>query len=243
MGQKVYIYTAIFGAYDNLKEQPPQNLDCEFLCFTDNPELRSKTWRIIQHEDERTAGMPTRMRARRLKIMNHELFSPPARKWWPFPKADGETLRCDYSIWIDGSVRIKQETFAEEMIGYLGRYGMAMFIHPDRDCIYDEAEVCAQPEFIKNRGLPLREQVEHYRSEGYPERNGLIATTVLARDMRRKELSKINRDWWQELLKWTNRDQLSLPYVLWKNHYGYDPINLNHWDNHLFGQEWHNSQL
>jgi hypothetical protein len=46
--------------------------------------------------------------------------------------------------------------------------------------------------------LPIREQVESYKFEGYPEHNGLMAAGLILRDMRRRELHQINEDWWQE---------------------------------------------
>ena len=233
----ICIYTAIYGDYDDLKEQPRQTLDCDFLCFTDNSSVQARGWEVAYRPG--APEMHPRMQAKYYKLMNHKIFAPP-RRWWPFNGGTGRR-RYDFTIWIDGSVRLKSESFVEEMIGFLGKYGMAMFVHPERDCIYAEAQVCLHPDFLKYRGLPIREQVESYKFEGYPEHNGLMAAGLILRDMRRRELHQINEDWWQENLRWTYQDQLSLPYVLWKNSYGYDPINLNLWGNHLFDLTAHHS--
>lgn len=32
---EVCIYTAIYGGYDDLMEQPKQSIDCDFVCFSD----------------------------------------------------------------------------------------------------------------------------------------------------------------------------------------------------------------
>jgi hypothetical protein len=61
-----------------------------------------------------------------------------------------------------------------------------------------------------------------------------MAAGIIVRDMNNKKVTTINKAWWRENLRWTFQDQLSLPYVLWKHNYGYDPIHLNLWDNHLF---------
>lgn len=235
---KVCVYTAIYGGYDELKEQPEQTLDCDFLCFTDNPSMQAKGWEIVCAPGE--IGMHPRIQAKYYKLMNHEFFAP-AGRWRQFFNRTANLRRYDITIWIDGSIKIKSETFVEEMIGFLGKYGMAMFVHPVRSCIYDEEKVCR--DILKYQGFPLREQVTSYRLRGYPEQHGLMAAGIIARDMRKRKLHKINQEWWQENLHWTYQDQLSLPFVLWKNNYGYDPVNLNLWDNHLFELTAHHSEL
>jgi 3-mercaptopyruvate sulfurtransferase SseA len=34
---RIAIYTAIFGDYDELKEPRTQDIECEFICFSDGP--------------------------------------------------------------------------------------------------------------------------------------------------------------------------------------------------------------
>jgi hypothetical protein len=67
-----------------------------------------------------------------------------------------------------------------------------------------------------------------------------MAAGLIARDMQVAKLQKINTDWWQENVKWSYQDQISLPYVLWKNNYGYDKMNLCLWQNDLFDLLNHN---
>jgi hypothetical protein len=46
------------------------------------------------------------------------------------------------------------------------------FKHPERNCIVDEMEFCESNDLakLKYKGLPLREQVEHYLSKGMPKK-------------------------------------------------------------------------
>ena len=236
---KVCIYTAIYGDYDVLKEQPQQTLDCDFLCFTDSSAISGvNQWEIVNEAGD--SSVHPRMQAKYYKLMNHKIFSSGKRWWSNFLKAPN-LRQYDVTIWIDGSIKLKTDTFAEEMISFLGDYGMAMFVHPERNCIYDEAEFCC--DYPKYRNLPMVEQVAHYRSKGYPVKNGLMAAGVITRNMHMRGLNKINQDWWQENLSWTYQDQLSLPYVLWGNKLGYDQINLDLWNNHLFELIGHKSEL
>lgn len=241
---RVCIYTAIYGGYDDLKEVPRQSLDCDCLCFTDEPGLGANAhgWQVKLMSSRLTAGMHPRMQAKYPRILNQDFFAPPPRNLMGRVLQHARRLaHYDYTIWIDGGIRILSPTFAEEMIGHIGKYGWAMFVHPVRDCIYAECEACWY--FPKYADQPLREQVEFYRAQGYPAHNGLMATGLIARDMRDTRLHKINRDWWRENVRWSYQDQLSLPYVLWSNGYWYDEVRLNLWGNHLFDMTPHRSEL
>ncbi len=234
---KVCIYTAIYCGYDDLKEQPKQSIDCDFVCFSDLSLPETWGWRVIRQQGIR--NLHPRLQAKYYKLMHHRLFVQRFHNFLPF--YDNIAHIYTASIWIDASVKLHSSFFAEEMVASLARYGLALFIHPDRNCIYDEAAFCC--DFPKYRGFPLQEQVDYYRRKGYPEKNGLMAAGIIVRKMGVKALSRIERQWWRENLRWSYQDQLSLPYVLWKLRYGYDPINLNLWDNHLFELIPHHSQL
>jgi hypothetical protein len=46
---RVAIYTAIFGDYDELKEFPVQDIDCDLICFSDGPQPRRHgAWRVAR---------------------------------------------------------------------------------------------------------------------------------------------------------------------------------------------------
>jgi hypothetical protein len=82
-----------------------------------------------------------RLQAKWFKLQSHRVF-PSGRlalRYAPFsPRA-----KSDLSIWIDGSIRIKSPRFVRDMRAKLGERDWAMFVHPDRDCIYDEAHACS----------------------------------------------------------------------------------------------------
>src|SRR5437879_1575817 len=79
--------------------------------------------------------------------------------------------------------------------------------------IYAEAEFSkTMPKYFDQ---PIAEQIESYRAEGYPARMGLIATGLIARSTA-ADLSAIEEMWWDENLRWSYQDQLSLPVVLWR---------------------------
>lgn len=231
------IYTAIINGYDNLKAQPPQSIGCDYILFTDKPYKfpRESMWEIRQIRSGRQKKKNGEaMLSRYPKILSHMFFAAPPKdpvlRLW---QSLCGLKHYEYTIWIDGSAQILTSNFAQEVISCLKEYQLAMFLHPERDCIYDEALILENDLRFKGKGHPFLQQVESYHKEGYPKHNGLMACGVIVRNTRTTQISKIEKHWWNEVNKWAHRDQLSLPYVLWKNNYGWDKIELNLWQNHL----------
>ncbi len=229
---RVCIYTAIYGGYDNLLEQPRQSAPTDFVCFTDEPLSRVSPWSVVRNR--RRSGLAPRIRAKYFKVLNHRVFPcgrPALREAFLFGLRS--YLRpYDYSIWIDGSIRILRPDFAGVMIAGIGAAGIAMIVHPDRDCIYDELD--ATVAWGKYQGAPIAEQVASYRSEGYPAHNGLVACGLIARASRNPRVVQIDDAWWNEQMRWTDQDQLSLPVVLWRSGLKVDSINMPLWTSGYF---------
>jgi hypothetical protein len=239
---RVCVYTAIYGDYDELKSQPEQTVECDFVCFTDTAgPARSGAWRMIRVDGRES--MHPRMRAKFFKLNSHKVF-PRGRLAWrydPVGRSLGRARSYDALVWIDGSIQIKSAAFVEEFVSHIGANGWTMFVHPDRDCIYDE--VVASRQMRKYQGVAIEAQIDAYRREGFPARNGLMACTVIGRASRGERLARVNRAWWRENRRWTYQDQLSLPVVLWRLGLGYDPVRLSLWENDWFDWVPHRSEL
>jgi hypothetical protein len=242
MLKKVAVYTAIYGGHDGLKQPPLQDIPCDFICFTDNQELAESDnglWRVILVE--RPPDHP-RMQAKYFRMMSHQVFPNGclARRYRQSVKPALKRTRYDFIIWIDGSCQIKSPSFAREACACVKANKWAMFYHPDRNCIYDEMLISIRME--KYEGLPLIEQVASYRGAGYPKNAGLWATGVIVRRGRiPRKLKTINEEWLAENQNWSYQDQLSLPYLLWKNKVGIDIIHRNLWNNEWMDWIVHNS--
>ncbi|BDQ04625.1 MAG: hypothetical protein KatS3mg084_0143 [Candidatus Dojkabacteria bacterium] len=84
---KVAVYTAIFGNYDNLKEPDNPILNADLYCFTDNPNLTSNFFNVIHV----SLPLPDPVRsARKYKILGHPIVN-----------------KYHYSIWFDAAFRLK----------------------------------------------------------------------------------------------------------------------------------------
>jgi len=239
---RVAIYTAVISDYDELKEPVKQNVECEFFCFTDTfRPTHNGTWRIIAVP--RRLSLHPRTQAKRFKLLSHKIF-PAGRlafRYDPIGAIAAFKRRYDATIWIDASLSIKSADFAGDVVSCVGETGWAMFRHPDRDCIFEEAAVSKG--MLKYRELPIERQVENYRKLGIQPHSGLFACGVIAR----KEplpavLRRANKKWWAENLRWTYQDQLSLPYVLFSLGTDVDPIPANLWRNDWFDLIPHKSE-
>jgi len=235
---RICVFTAIYGDYDILKQPVPQTADCDFLCFTERRlPRREGAWHIIR--SGLNPSLHPRMRAKYFKVLSHRVF-PGGRLHWRFDPL-GRRPRYDAVIWVDGSLRIKDPGFAADFAGHVGRTGWSMFVHPGWDCVYEELPQAAAQK--KCFGLPLAEQVGSYRAEGFPEHAGLMAATLIARDPRSAQVARTNEAWWAEIRKWSYRDQLSLPVVLWRLGHDYDKVMMDLWQNPWFDWVPHNSDL
>jgi hypothetical protein len=189
------IYTAIFGNYDRLSDFPKtgENADVDRICFSDDPALAHPQWEV------RVVSPPfhhPRLAAKYYKALPHRVLP-----------------EYDETVWVDASFRVRSESFVREVFGYLGQAHIALFLHPERGCIYDEAEFCKKmPKYVDQRVL---EQVAHYRAQGFPAGAGLFAGGVIARTTHDPEIRRLNELWLEENVRWTYQDQLSLPYLLW----------------------------
>lgn len=188
------IYTCITGSYDKLKEPKYITPGWRYIAFTDNFELTSKFWEINFIDNPHNLD---RIRlARRAKIM-----------FWEY------LPEHDLSIWIDGNVDVVDniDKFCNKILNDKSHIWIAN--HHQANCIYEE---CRRNRQLKKDDIKtINTQSRKYKSENYPEDNGLVATNVIVRTPT-SSVKELMTMWFDELLSHSYRDQLSFNYVLWK---------------------------
>lgn len=139
---------------------------------------------------------------------DNSLFQNPVRNARFFkilPPFDGED-----TLWLDANITLKEDldSFIEWFCPE--GYDMAVWEHPFRDCVYDEAAEILRYDHPKYRQChdDVRRQVQWLQSMGYPKDNGLAETNVLFRRHSR-EMVKFNNEWFAQLSRFSHRDQLS----------------------------------
>lgn len=231
---KIAVYTVITGGYDdpNLPVYIDDSID--YYLFTDSDNASSKNWpanfRVLT-VPETLNGLSSVKKNRYMKMHPDEVLSE---------EVTGR--KYDYTIYIDGSLRITCDI--KPLVYSLIASGKSIAIHNHfmRDCLYDEGQLLWI--FDKLKYKPMKEQLDFYRNEGMPRHFGLPENTVLIRKTNDSRLQDIMHQWWLQVEKFTHRDQLSLPYVLWKN--GLDmsyifSLGNNVWKNPYFIYHWHKS--
>ena len=127
----------------------------------------------------------------------------------------------DYTLWVDAA-RTPKINVRYLIKKYLRHSSFAVFAHPHRFCIYDEADACIV--LGKDTAERIRPQLALYRAQGYPRQNGLIYGGVILRRSGDPQVQAIAEAWWQEITNHSIRDQLSFNYVAWKHHFSYTVI-------------------
>jgi len=123
----------------------------------------------------------------------------------------------EWSLYVDGNARLNPDA-----VTLLEGYKSAAFVsfrHPDRDCLYDEAEHIIREDYDDERRV--REQIDLYRESGFPAHAGLIAGTVLFRRHNDPEVIALGEEWYEHVLRFSKRDQLSFNYVAWRRRFAH----------------------
>ncbi|MFX1712304.1 glycosyltransferase domain-containing protein [Stutzerimonas stutzeri] len=191
---RLVVYTALFGDYDGLIDPPEKFEGCDFICFTDQKYLKSNIWDIRLVEE---CDLPPNMMNRRCKILPHLFLA-----------------EYEQSLYIDANVTLLKSPVVLSQ-KYLTRFDFVAPKHFARDCAYAEAKECIV--LMKDRVRRIKSQMRRYKDEGLPYNFGLSENNILLRNHLRKNVTELMEGWWQEMQRESQRDQLSLPYMLWKS--------------------------
>lgn len=208
---KIAVYTCITGGYD--APLPPlicpNNID--YILFTDDKSIVADGWIVKELPHEASKYNDNTLRNRYCKM---------------HPSIVGSQYQ--YAIYIDGNIQVYSDV-TNIVNAVSPKTGIAIHRHNCRNCIYDEVKVC---ELAKRGNIPLlKRQVAQYKANGMPRGFGLLECTIIVTDLRNNKAKEIMSEWWKEFLNSSSkRDQIALPYVLWKMGYKVDDIGNLGWD-------------
>lgn len=119
-------------------------------------------------------------------------------------------VTTEYSLWIDGNIRLLKDPkeLAEK---YLKDCDLAVFKHPQRDCIYEEAKVCAV-KYLDDPEIIIA-QAKAYEDDGYAKNKGLNECGLIFRRHTPK-VEAFENEWWAQYTKHSRRDQISFMYAV-----------------------------
>lgn len=198
MKERLAIYTCIIGGYDELLQPGVVDPDFDYICFVGNGEKKAErigVWQIRELD---------------LAIDDPALLSR-------YPKMHPHILLEDYdaSLWIDGNIEIVDGSIYKALRTKLAagvKYsGVA---HPSRDCVYDEAYMCRNMGYISN--FKTLRVWAFYLLHGISRHSGLMENNIIFRRHNDPDIVALDSLWWEKILNFCRRDQLSLMWCLAK---------------------------
>ncbi len=190
---RIVVYTAVVGDRDPLR--PPAHVaeEVDYVCFTDRVDRPNAGWTLRKIEWVDRDPIRT---ARKYKLLPHHYLD-----------------EYQYSLWLDANIipACDPWTLVEQ---FGSDADLVLHEHPHRRCAYDEAAMCIA--MHKELIGTLRNQSQSYEREGLPRDYGLFETGVLLRK-NSEAVRALNERWWEEIVKHSSRDQISLPFALMKS--------------------------
>jgi hypothetical protein len=194
------IYTCITGNYDNLICHTYINFDFDYICFTDNERLLKMpyygVWSIrpLQYKE-----LDNTRNNRWHKLHPHILFS-------------------DYeeSVYIDSNIDIKNDyLFSILELENDCEISLKIPIHSKTNCVYKECKRVIK--YRRENKCDTYKTEYLLRKESFPANYGMTENSIIYRKHNNKIIIEMMDMWWHLIENYSKRDQLTLPYVLWKH--------------------------
>lgn len=156
------------------------------ICFTDGDE-KVKGWKMVKITTDQQL-----YESRRIKHCPHLYLKG-----------------YDVYVYIDANIKI-----LSSLSGYVERYfqeGYLAQVHSTRQCVYEEARKVI--ELGKDNRETVVNQIRDYIRKKFPKNYGLFANAFIIRD---NSFNDFCESFYKEIECNSYRDQLSLPFMLWK---------------------------
>jgi hypothetical protein len=197
------IYKVIINNYDGDLNPKFLNYDFDYLFYTNNITnyllLNNSIWLYYIIPEEIKNLTPSKQN-RYLKIN--------AYKYLP--------NKYNLSIYIDGNIVIINDInlLLKKLYEKHGNLNFYIPIHPERDCIYDEANAVLK--LRRDKSKNVTPQIKKIKNDGFPAHYGLSENNVLIRNHKKPIIIEFMKKWWEIINKGSKRDQLSFIYISWK---------------------------
>ena len=193
-GEKIAVYTAIYGQYDAIMEPLYKDPKCDYYIFTDQELPTDSIWKKVGVCFPADVNTPL-LKNRYVKMMPHHVL-PQYR----------------YSIYIDGNLIITS-AISQYFVNFKCKSGIGMHLHPSNTSIYEEVKYNLRLHKItKDEASRIR---VIYNKCKMHRKFGMTECNVIMRDSENDICKNIMECWWEHLLNGIKRDQLYFTYVLY----------------------------
>lgn len=193
------IYTVLTGGYDDILQ--PKVIDSRFdyiLFSNDIKDGEAGIWSV-----------------RPIPLVVNDSGKRLSR----YPKTHPEELLSDYkaSLYIDANIFICDQWVYDRFVELYNNqieYAGVKLVLTGSDCIYEHSFDMCQT-LVEHDYVAIKQCHKLYE-QGFPQHFGLNENNVIFR-IHTEKMKKTDEEWWDWILNYSNRDQFSYMFCLWKN--------------------------
>lgn len=190
---KFLILTANLGGKDTLIDPPEKFDNCDYIAIVDK-KYDVNIWDQFSYFDfSGIDEFKSRRNAKLYKVLSTLIFP-----------------QYDYIFWHDANHQLKYNP--QLIVDEYGDFDLLLFTHPHRDCCYKEMEIVGGR--LDSQGNILQ-QHQYYQNQGMPKEFGLYEMTCYLKK-NTPNITNFELMWWEQICKFSSRDQCSLTYCLWR---------------------------
>lgn len=202
--KEIAVYTCITNGYDNIRRHEYISDKCDYFVITDNRENNIENVNVIDLKKIVPPNVTDPIfQNRYCKMLPHKIFQ-----------------EYRYSIYVDGNITLIGPI--EETIKNLKKARIATGGGNYTDNYFAYALRCAK--MGADYENVIMKQISNYYNQGLPDNVGSYMCGVLVREHNNPFVVNVMEEWWNEYNSGSIRDQISFPYVLWKNGFTKDDV-------------------
>ena len=191
---KIVFYTCLFGNYDLVKNVNIKLLKKFNFFLITNLNIKSKNWNIIKINDNKLNNF---FLSRFYKFFLHHKLK-----------------KYKYSVYFDGNIVLEKDFLFLLKKFISSKKDIGLFKHSSRSSVYEE--INANLKEKKNNSHDVKKLLNFYRKNKYSSVNDLTENCIIFRMNNSKKILLAMNMWWKLIRLYGKRDQILLPYVIWK---------------------------
>ena len=194
------VFTAPFGDADPVMPVLEVTADVDYLVLTDRP-LRVPTPWMVRRVEVPSSITTDRLRNRFCKLRGSQLLPEYER-----------------SLYIDTHLQVVADLSPLLDDFTASGAGVGLMQHPKSSSVREEIERSLHSGRITDEDFAARwpPQQQRHQGAGFPDDLGVFFAALILRDHRWPEVARFEDEWWTELTAGVTRDQVALPFVVWK---------------------------
>lgn len=200
------------------------NSDIDFICFTDDKNFENKGWKPYHYKNEDLSIIEN---TRRIKFFPHYFLK-----------------KYDETMYVDSNISIQKDPNHLFDKYLFDKNCLAIPNHPYRKCVYKEARFLIKIRFFSSKEKSILEsQIKYYMEKKMPSNYGLTENNIILRTNNSFQNKLMSQLWWNEFINGCKRDQISLPYIIWKKKINFKNITESpRFSNYYFNIHLHKKQ-